>query len=321
MRFRTGTLLRGLNGLIRHRGLIGVHLSARASVQGAFEFGKGVSIGRNSIIQVPAKSQLTLGDRVYIGRNVEISPDSEITIGNFTSLQDRCNILGQVDIGAHCVFAPNVFISSGIHQFREKPAWLIRDQDALVRGEGYQAAIPRTAPVQVHDDCWIGINAVLMRGVTVGRGSVVGANSVVTRSVAPYSIVAGSPARLIGRRLEFRPPRAISSANPDDLPYFYSGFDLRQIAISSSASEGICARGRFRVALDCHAARSVRLEIESNQPVILTHANQRQAVATGQQQVTFSLESEPRDSLIAITAADTAGRPCALALRRATMLD
>jgi acetyltransferase-like isoleucine patch superfamily enzyme len=54
-----------------------------------------------------------------------------------------------------------------------------------------------TAPVVIEDDVWLGTNAVVLPGVTVGRGSIVGAGAVVTTDVPPFSVVAGVPARLI----------------------------------------------------------------------------------------------------------------------------
>ena len=319
MQLRVGRWVRGLTGLIRHGGLIGVHSSARVSVKGKFVFGKRVSIGRNSIIQIPASARLCLGDGVHIGREVEVSPISEITIGNFTSVQDRCNFLGRIDIGANCLFAPNVFMSSGTHEIREKPPWLIRDQDALVGAPGSVAAQSRQRPIQVQDDCWVGINVVVMRGVTIGKGSVVGANSVVTKSVDPYSIVAGAPARLISRRLEFKPPRAIATDNPDHLPYFYSGFDLRQQAISSSPA-GYRACGRFQLALDCADAKRIELEVACSEPVDLVYAQQQRRLTVGSQSVSFDLESMPGQSLVEMIASDTRGRPCAVAVRSAGAL-
>ena len=214
MPLRVRSWARGFMGLVRYGKPIGIHGSATVSVQGTFEFGSRVSIARNCLIQVPRDSTLLLGDRVRLGREVEISPSPRITIGHDTSLQDRCILLGELSIGAHCLFAPNVMMSSSTHRFRDRPEWLIRDQDQLLEDSGYQPEDARSLPVRVEDDCWIGINVVLMRGITIGRGSVVGANSVVTQPVAPYNVVAGAPARIIGRRLEFSPPRAISSLTP-----------------------------------------------------------------------------------------------------------
>jgi acetyltransferase-like isoleucine patch superfamily enzyme len=317
MQLHLGRLIRGFTGLIRHGGLIGIHGSARVSVQGSFSFGKGVSIGRNSIIQVPKNSSLRLGDGVRIGREVEVSADADISIGNYTSVQDRCNFLGQIAVGANCIFAPNVFMSSGIHQFMERPAWLIRDQDALAGTPNYQARNPRCVPIQVQEDCWIGINAVIMRGVTIGRGCVIGANSVVTKSVPPYSVVAGAPARLLRTRLVFRPPRAISSAEPEDLPYFYSGFDLRRSV--AAAITGLTAFGQFQLALDCSAARCVLIEVRAAEPVKLACLHQERVLHAGTEQVSFDLAGVAGDGLIAFDARDIRGRACSVTILGASI--
>jgi acetyltransferase-like isoleucine patch superfamily enzyme len=313
MPLHAGRWIRGCNGLIRLGGLLGLHLSARVSLQGTFQFGRRVSIGSRSLIQVAEGTRLSLGNGVIVGRDVELSPRSTITVGDFTSIQDRCIILGEVSVGANVVFAPNVYMSSGTHHFMERPTWLIRDQDALV-ADLANAVIARQLPIEIHDDCWIGINAVIMRGITIGRGSIIGANSVVTASVEPYSVVAGAPARLVGRRLAFQPPREISSSAPDDLPYFYSGFDLRQRALSSS---GWPAHGRFQLALACAGARSLLMEVEATAPAVLQYAQQHKVLATGPQVVSFLLADPAADGLITVEARDARERPCAVAVRHA----
>ncbi len=58
------------------------------------------------------------------------------------------------------------------------------------------------APVIIGNDVWIGANVVIMNGVTIGHGAIIGATSVVTKDVPPYTIVAGSPARVIKSRFE-----------------------------------------------------------------------------------------------------------------------
>ncbi|MCA9936785.1 MAG: hypothetical protein KC415_22775 [Anaerolineales bacterium] len=56
------------------------------------------------------------------------------------------------------------------------------------------------APIVIEDDVWIGFQAVILPGVTVGKGSIIGAGAVVTKDVPPYSIMGGVPARLIRQR-------------------------------------------------------------------------------------------------------------------------
>ena len=315
MRLPFGRWMRGFRGLIKHGGLIGVHRTATVSVGGRFEFGKGVALSRNSLIQVPSNAVLRLGNGVCVGRDAEISPDPEIIIGDFTSIQDRCILIGELRVGAHCLFAPNVMMSSATHHFRERPAWLIRDQDQLMGDPEYRSATPRHLPICIEDDCWIGINSVVMRGVTIGRGSIVGANSVVTKSVAPYTIVAGSPARLMGRRLDFVPPRTISGSNPEHLPYFYSGFDLRQRAIAASHT-GLRARGRFEIALDWAESPALRIELETRAPIVLRFLEQRQALPAGRQSTRFTLAGGPQKSILSFDASDAAGRPADITIEQ-----
>ena len=57
-----------------------------------------------------------------------------------------------------------------------------------------------TDPITIEDDVWIGLNAVILQGVTIGRGAIVGAGAVVTKSLPPWSIAVGVPAKVTGRR-------------------------------------------------------------------------------------------------------------------------
>jgi acetyltransferase-like isoleucine patch superfamily enzyme len=79
---------------------------------------------------------------------------------------------------------------------------LITDSDHVVEIGGLPVTKYgklKTAPVRIGDNCWIGQNVVIVKGVTIGDNCVIGANSVVTSSVEAGSIVVGSPARVVGR--------------------------------------------------------------------------------------------------------------------------
>ena len=90
----------------------------------------------------------------------------------------------------------NVTITSGVKLLTHDGAtWLIRDED----GRRYHYA-----PVIIEDNVFIGVSAILMPGVIVGRNSIVAAGSVVTKSVPENSIVGGNPAKIIGSYDEYR---------------------------------------------------------------------------------------------------------------------
>jgi len=93
----------------------------------------------------------------------------------------------QVTIGADCMLAPGVYILDVDHKFesRERP---IRDQ-------GY-----RTSAVKIGDDVWIGAGVFILKGVTIGNGAIIAANSVVIQDVPPFTIFGGSPARKLRDR-------------------------------------------------------------------------------------------------------------------------
>jgi len=201
---------------------------------------------------------ISLGDNVYIGRQVEITAagGGAVMVGSDTSFQDGDIIYGDVRIGAHCLFGRQVFVASRGHNFRHRSPWLIRDQDAAVL-----ASPPNAGQCTViEDDCWIAQNVVVMPGVYVGRGAVLGANCVVTRDVGPYEVHAGVPNRKIGTRLDFRPPVQISALEDDHLPYFYRGFMLSQSALALSRAQGLVKAHR-QACLVLAAAPGGQLEL------------------------------------------------------------
>ncbi len=179
-----------------------------------------------STLIIRRKSIISFGSKTWLGKDVllETIDNSEIRLGKNTSLQDRCRIIGDVTIGDNTLFAPNVFISSGAHFFNNDPVLPIRVQDSLVAKSNDHSI--KSKKVIVGDDVWLGVNVVVMRGVNIGKGAIIGANSVVTKDVYPYTIVAGIPAKVISKRVEFKPPAILISTDKQCLPYFYSGFNF-----------------------------------------------------------------------------------------------
>jgi len=91
---------------------------------------------------------------------------------------------------------------------------------------------PQKGPVIVGNDCWIGQHSVLMAGISIGHGSIIAAHSVVTKSVEPYSIVGGNPAKLIRRRF----PEELISALLELEWWNYNFIDFNHLNISDIES-------------------------------------------------------------------------------------
>lgn len=208
-------------------GLSGASISARARL----------SVDEDT----PGHYRIILGKNVYLCGEVELAAlaGGDVIIGDDSSLQGGCLVGGDVRIGAHCLFGKNVVVSSTTHRFRDRPTWLIRDQDRLSWREPRTLKTPRSRRIIIEDDCWIGQGVVINPGVTIGRGAVVGANSVVTCDINPYEIYGGVPARRIGARLEFTPPPILDAQQDDHIPYFYRGFRLTQTELAAGRTHGV----------------------------------------------------------------------------------
>lgn len=186
-----------------------------------------------------AYGYIALGADSYLGRHVELATryGGTLAVGEDTSIQDHCVFQGDIIIGAHCLFGSHVMMGTTSHRFRDNPAWLIRDQDAAMHAAPVKPD-DYSKPIRIEDDCWIGWGAAIMPGVTVGRGAVIGANCVVTRDIGPYEIHGGAPNRLMGQRMAFAPPAALSIDGDGDMAYFYRGFRLRRREIAQGREQG-----------------------------------------------------------------------------------
>ena len=132
----------------------------------------------------------------YAGCSFAIGPNGRCTIGDFTLLNGAIIMAEeQIEIGSHCLISWNIGIAdSDFHPL--DPAQRLIDAQALAPFFENRPPRPKlkTAPVKIGDNVWIGMNAVILKGVTIGDNSVVAAGSVVTKSVAANTVVAGNPA-------------------------------------------------------------------------------------------------------------------------------
>ena len=131
--------------------------------------GSGVYIGHRAILKGYYKNTMIIGDNVWIGQNCFL------------------HSAGGIIIGANVGIGPGVQILTSYH-------------DTSTRNKPILKAPLIFKPVAIGNDSDIGVGAMIMPGVTIGRGAMIGAGSVVTRDVPDYAIVAGSPAKLIRYR-------------------------------------------------------------------------------------------------------------------------
>lgn len=142
------------------------------------------------------------GAHTYLGTMFDVGPAGRVRLGEYALVHGaRIVCDDRVEIGDHAMLSWNVVLMDS-YRVPHDPD---RRRELLRRLPGSEPrALPpdgEARPVVLEDNTWIGFDACVLPGVTVGRGAVVGAKSVVTEDVEPYTVVAGNPARPI-RSLE-----------------------------------------------------------------------------------------------------------------------
>ena len=140
--------------------------------------GKGTHIrGMLNIFKYGGK--IVIGENCYIGDYTRIWSGESINIGNFVQISHNVNIM---DTNAHELDA-----------IERAERWI----ELIRNGHWPDKGNVITAPIIIDDYAWIGLNAIILKGVNVGKGAIVAAGAVVTKNVEPFTMVAGNPARFI----------------------------------------------------------------------------------------------------------------------------
>lgn len=141
-------------------------------------------------------SEVVLGAYVNVSHHVQISGSSlgrRTSVGRYTKIRNA-------DIGSYCSISWDVTIGATSHPMDHPAthAFWYRKQFGIVE----ENAVLDEEKVLIGNDVWIGCAAVILPGVTIGDGAVIGANSVVTKNIDPYSVVAGCPAKVMKKRFD-----------------------------------------------------------------------------------------------------------------------
>lgn len=137
------------------------------------------TIIRGQLLTFKHGGYISIGDYCYVGEGTKIWSSSEVIIGNRVLISHNVNIH---DNNAHPI-------------------------DPVLRHNQYKKIISTGHPMEdydlnekpiiIKDDVWVGFNATILKGVTLGKGSIIGANSLVTKDVPDFTVVAGNPAQVI----------------------------------------------------------------------------------------------------------------------------
>jgi len=162
-------------------------------ISGAF-----AHFGRKTVLMYPIRlsgeERIAIGDHVFIGPGswLQTLPDAEnasvaVSIGKGRSFAGACVVsaVRSVTLEENVLIARNVYISDHSHKYT--------DIDRPVMAQG----LDKIQPVLIKQGAWLGQNVVVCPGVTIGAGSVVGANSVVVKSIPDHCVAAGAPARVL----------------------------------------------------------------------------------------------------------------------------
>ncbi len=135
--------------------------------EGRLRVGAGVLFEPGVWITAPGAARVRIGAGTFLNIGVMVASEQ------------------LVEIGEHCMLANGCFVSDASHRYQ--------DPDEPLTWQGFESK----GSTRIGDNCWLGAHVVVTSGVTIGKRCVIGANSVVTRDIPPFSLAAGSPARVL----------------------------------------------------------------------------------------------------------------------------
>jgi acetyltransferase-like isoleucine patch superfamily enzyme len=167
----------------------------RSHGTGTFGLTEFSSLGDGVVFEVGVlvfhPENIVIGDQVYIGHQTILKGyhNSKMVINAGTWIGQQCFLhsAGGLSIGSNVGIGPGVKIITSFHREEGRHTPILHSQLAF-------------APVHIEDDCDIGTGAIILPGVSIGRGVQIGAGAVVNKDLPPYAVAAGTPARIIRMR-------------------------------------------------------------------------------------------------------------------------
>src|SRR5215472_6151665 len=125
-----------------------------------------------------------IGKRVLIRPGVRVTYPWNLTIGDYVWIGDKATIysVAEISIGSHSVISQEAYLCAGTHDYEDVTFRFV------------------SAPIRIGGECWIAARAYIGPGVEIGHAAVIGAGSIVMKSVDAETIVVGNPAKFVGRR-------------------------------------------------------------------------------------------------------------------------
>jgi len=160
-------------------------------------------MGKNVLIDVDVviwnQKNLSVGDYSHIDTNVKIEAGHSVKIGKYVHIASNVLLQGgsSLTIADYADVAAGSLIYSAVNHYTDGETDTYYEMSSCAPAD---KQFIRQAPVRIERSAFIGLNSVVMPGVTVGEGAIVGACSLVNRDVPPYKIVVGSPAEPIKER-------------------------------------------------------------------------------------------------------------------------
>lgn len=144
--------------------------------------GRGAAVYKDTMFDLGARAQVQVGEYALI-HGARIICDAELKIGNYALISWQVVLMDTYRVPFDCVKRRQIL------------------EQASYQPSRYPSGDVPPQPIWIQDNVWIGFDACILPGVTIGEGAIVGARSVVTQDVPPYTVVAGNPGRVV-RQLE-----------------------------------------------------------------------------------------------------------------------